>query len=230
MILILRGRAFSLAARGFFLASSRVSGLRSSGCSQRDPCPPGRWRAPPSPLADAARQLSMHRGDTRRKSIKKKEQGESPATVSGGPTINGASNFTDSSSGGPWRGTTMAGGGPRTLGRDLSTTRLALRGWIGTARQPTDLTKDKEAGSLKNVIVLARKRPIQEGIIEKLDFSRIFGNYVTGQLEADSSIWTRATRTSRPAIARGSSRTTSEFLHSRNCSAHRSSKWQSMEQ
>ncbi|MBS1895553.1 MAG: ATP-binding protein [Actinobacteria bacterium] len=60
-----------------------------------------------------------------------------------------------------------------------------VKGWIGTARQPTDLTNDEEAGSLKNVIVLARKRPIQEGIIEKLDFSRIFGNYVTGQIEAD---------------------------------------------
>ena len=30
----------------------------------------------------------------------------------------------------------------------------------------------------------ARKRPIQEGV-EKLDFSRSFGNYVTGQIEAD---------------------------------------------
>jgi hypothetical protein len=60
-----------------------------------------------------------------------------------------------------------------------------VSGWIGTAHQPTDLTEDPEAGSLKNVIVLARKRPIQEGIIEKLDFSRIFGNYVTGQVEAD---------------------------------------------
>jgi hypothetical protein len=60
-----------------------------------------------------------------------------------------------------------------------------VRGWIGTARRPTDLTDDEEAGSLKNIIVLARKRPIQEGIIEKLDFSRIFGNYVTGQIEAD---------------------------------------------
>jgi hypothetical protein len=58
-------------------------------------------------------------------------------------------------------------------------------GWIGTARTPTDLTEDEEAGSLKNIIVLARRRPIQEGIIEKLDFSRIFGNYVTGQVEAD---------------------------------------------
>lgn len=60
-----------------------------------------------------------------------------------------------------------------------------VSGWIGTAYRPTDLTDDTESGSLKNIIVLARKRPIQEGIIEKLDFSRIFGNYVTGQIEAD---------------------------------------------
>ncbi|PZE26109.1 ATP-binding protein [Curtobacterium sp. MCBD17_028] len=60
-----------------------------------------------------------------------------------------------------------------------------IRGWIGTTRTPTDLVDDQEAGSLKNIIVLARKRPIQEGIIEKLDFSRLFGNYVTGQIEAD---------------------------------------------
>ena len=60
-----------------------------------------------------------------------------------------------------------------------------ISGWIGTAKRPDQLTEDDEAGSLKNIIVLARKRPIQEGIIEKLDFSRIFGNYVTGQIEAD---------------------------------------------
>ncbi|HEX8101498.1 MAG TPA: ATP-binding protein [Solirubrobacteraceae bacterium] len=60
-----------------------------------------------------------------------------------------------------------------------------VTGWIGTAQKPADLTKDEEAGSLKNVIVLARKRPIQEGIIEKLDFAKLFGNYVTGQIEAD---------------------------------------------
>lgn len=60
-----------------------------------------------------------------------------------------------------------------------------VRGWIGTTKKPTDLVDDQEAGSLKNIIVLARKRPIQEGIIEKLDFSRLFGNYVTGQIEAD---------------------------------------------
>ena len=60
-----------------------------------------------------------------------------------------------------------------------------VTGWIGTAHTPSDLTEDQEAGSLKNIIVLARKRPVQEGIIDKLDFSRIFGNYVTGQIEAD---------------------------------------------
>ncbi|MDE0115646.1 MAG: ATP-binding protein [bacterium] len=60
-----------------------------------------------------------------------------------------------------------------------------VTGWIGTARTPSDLSEDEEAGSLKNIIVLARKRPIQEGIIDKLDFSRIFGNYVTGQIRAD---------------------------------------------
>lgn len=66
-----------------------------------------------------------------------------------------------------------------------SGTQWRVKGWIGTARKPTDLTDDEEAGSLKNIIVLARGRPIQEGIIEKLDFSRLFGNYVTGQIEAD---------------------------------------------
>jgi Histidine kinase-, DNA gyrase B-, and HSP90-like ATPase len=66
-----------------------------------------------------------------------------------------------------------------------STKNWLIRGWFGTAKKPTDLTEDSDAGSLKNIIVLARKRPIQEGIIEKLDFSRLFGNYVTGQIEAD---------------------------------------------
>ncbi|PPG61078.1 ATP-binding protein [Rathayibacter sp. AY1C5] len=60
-----------------------------------------------------------------------------------------------------------------------------VSGWFGTTKTPTDLVGDTEAGSLKNIIVIARKRPIQEGIIEKLDFSRLFGNYVTGQIQAD---------------------------------------------
>lgn len=60
-----------------------------------------------------------------------------------------------------------------------------VSGWFGTTKKPADLTRDEEAGSLKNIIVLARKRPIQEGIVEKLNFARLFANYVTGQIEAD---------------------------------------------
>ncbi len=69
----------------------------------------------------------------------------------------------------------------RVVGRD----DWEVRGWIGTANTPSDLADDGEAGSLKNIMVLARKRPIHEGIIDKLDFSRNFGSYVTGQIEAD---------------------------------------------
>lgn len=60
-----------------------------------------------------------------------------------------------------------------------------VTGWFGTAKKPNDLVEDEEAGSLKNIIVLARNRPIQEGILEKLNFNRIFSNYVTGQIGAD---------------------------------------------
>jgi hypothetical protein len=59
-----------------------------------------------------------------------------------------------------------------------------VEGWFGTVETPSQLFDD-EAGSLKNIIVLARKRPIQEGIVGYLDFSKLFGNYVTGQIEAD---------------------------------------------
>lgn len=81
---------------------------------------------------------------------------------------------------------------PKGIGRFVFKTDVVdaaegwtVRGWIGTAKTPNDLKSDVDAGSLRNIIVLARKRPIQEGIIEKLDFSRVFGSYVTGQIEAD---------------------------------------------
>lgn len=59
-----------------------------------------------------------------------------------------------------------------------------VKGWFGTAFKPADL-EPEEAGSLKNIIVLARGRLIQESILDKLGFNRIFGSYVTGQIEAD---------------------------------------------
>ena len=39
--------------------------------------------------------------------------------------------------------------------------------------------------SMKNIIVLARKRPIQEGLLDHLDFDKHFASYVTGQIQAD---------------------------------------------
>ena len=60
-----------------------------------------------------------------------------------------------------------------------------VSGWFGTAGRPDQLVEDAEAGSLKNIMVLSRGRPIQEGILERLDFSRLFVSYTTGQIRAD---------------------------------------------
>ncbi|HYG07723.1 MAG TPA: ATP-binding protein [Stenotrophomonas sp.] len=59
-----------------------------------------------------------------------------------------------------------------------------VRGWFGTAKKPAQL-EGEESGSLKNIVVLARGRLIQESILDKLGFNRIFGSYVTGQIQAD---------------------------------------------
>lgn len=61
----------------------------------------------------------------------------------------------------------------------------SVSGWFGTVKKPDQLVEDGEAGSLKNIIILSRGRPIQEGIIERLDFSRVFVSYLTGQIRAD---------------------------------------------
>lgn len=60
-----------------------------------------------------------------------------------------------------------------------------VSGWFGTAAKPDQLVEDDESGSLKNIMVLSRGRPIQEGILERLDFSRVFVSYTTGQIRAD---------------------------------------------
>ncbi|HDS1675908.1 TPA: ATP-binding protein [Stenotrophomonas maltophilia] len=59
-----------------------------------------------------------------------------------------------------------------------------VTGWFGTAKKPAQL-EGEESGSLKNIVVLARGRLIQESILDKLGFNRIFGSYVTGQIQAD---------------------------------------------
>jgi Histidine kinase-, DNA gyrase B-, and HSP90-like ATPase len=59
-----------------------------------------------------------------------------------------------------------------------------VSGWIGTVPEPKMLTS-ADAGALNNIIVLSRGRLIQENILDKLSFSRILANYLTGQIEAD---------------------------------------------
>ena len=60
-----------------------------------------------------------------------------------------------------------------------------LSGWIGTVRRPSDRAFSDDTESMKNIIVMARKRPIQEGLLDHLDFNRNFASYVTGQVQAD---------------------------------------------
>ncbi|MGZ0070015.1 BbrUII/HgiDII family restriction enzyme [Microbacterium arborescens] len=61
-----------------------------------------------------------------------------------------------------------------------------LEGWFGTVATPSDLIDDEDKQeSLRNIIILARSRPIQEGILDQLDFNKFFGNYVTGQIRAE---------------------------------------------
>ncbi|MFI5825534.1 ATP-binding protein [Streptomyces rishiriensis] len=61
-----------------------------------------------------------------------------------------------------------------------------LEGWFGTVRRPDELNDPEDTQeSLRNIIILARRRPIQEGILDQLDFNKIFGSYVTGQIRAE---------------------------------------------
>jgi len=61
-----------------------------------------------------------------------------------------------------------------------------LSGWFGTVPTPDDLQDEEdERESLRNIIILARKRPIQEGILDQLHFNKLFGSYVTGQISAE---------------------------------------------
>lgn len=59
-----------------------------------------------------------------------------------------------------------------------------VTGWLGTVAEPKQLSTE-DAGAMNNVIVLSRGRLIQENILDKINFSRILSNYLTGQIEAD---------------------------------------------
>ncbi|MCO1349983.1 ATP-binding protein (plasmid) [Burkholderia vietnamiensis] len=59
-----------------------------------------------------------------------------------------------------------------------------VQGWIGAVPEPKQLTTD-DSGALNNIVVLSRGRLIQENVLDKINYSRIFTKYITGQIEAD---------------------------------------------
>ena len=59
-----------------------------------------------------------------------------------------------------------------------------VKGWIGAVPEPKQLASI-DAGAMNNVIVLSRGRLIQENVLDKINFSRLFANYLTGQIEAE---------------------------------------------
>ncbi|MEW8073623.1 MAG: ATP-binding protein [Candidatus Thiodiazotropha sp.] len=58
-----------------------------------------------------------------------------------------------------------------------------IRGWIGTAKKPSQL--DTDAGKLNSIVVMSRGRLFQENILDKINDSRHYTHYLTGQIEAD---------------------------------------------
>ncbi len=55
---------------------------------------------------------------------------------------------------------------------------------IGIARLPKQLDND-DAGNLNSIVIFARGRLFHENILDKLNDSRIYTKYLTGQIEAD---------------------------------------------
>lgn len=61
-----------------------------------------------------------------------------------------------------------------------------LTGWLGAVSRPSQLSDNTGGETLRNIMVIARGRPIQEGILDQIAFHQLFGDYVTGQLIDDS--------------------------------------------
>lgn len=88
------------------------------------------------------------------------------------------------------RAVISAGDMPRLRRRDLISGRVGdemgwvVTGWIGAVPEPKQLTSD-DAGALNNIVVLSRGRLIQENVLDKINYSRIFTKYLTGEINAD---------------------------------------------
>ncbi|WP_306169275.1 ATP-binding protein [Halomonas sp. MMSF_3323] len=58
-----------------------------------------------------------------------------------------------------------------------------VKGWIGTARKPKDLSSS--AGNLNGIVVLSRGRLFQENILSEVNDGRHYMKYIVGWIEAD---------------------------------------------
>ncbi|WP_127481489.1 BbrUII/HgiDII family restriction enzyme [Achromobacter xylosoxidans] len=60
-------------------------------------------------------------------------------------------------------------------------------GWIGTAAEPSNLAaKSSSDGENQNsIILLARGRPIQENILDRINDGRLYSKYIIGEVNAD---------------------------------------------
>ena len=73
-----------------------------------------------------------------------------------------------------------------TLSGDSDHPEWVVSGWLGTVAKPQDrVFAEDDDESMKNIIVVARKRPIQEGLLDHLNYDKHFSSYVTGQIQAD---------------------------------------------
>jgi hypothetical protein len=71
---------------------------------------------------------------------------------------------------------------------DIVNTPYLINGWIGTSQEPKQLAAPRsqiDSENLNNVILLARGRPIQENILDKINDGRLYTKYLIGELNAD---------------------------------------------
>ena len=72
----------------------------------------------------------------------------------------------------------------RLSGRlDMWPETWSVTGWIGTANRPKQLVS-QDAGNLNSIVVFSRGRIFHENILDRINDSRLFTKYVTGQIEA----------------------------------------------
>ena len=81
------------------------------------------------------------------------------------------------------KGTTAVAKNELTNRNDGWDENWKVKGWIGTVEKPQELKTD--GGNLNSIVVLARGRSLKENILDELDKSDFYTEYLTGQIEAD---------------------------------------------